>query len=150
MRFFHQGQFEGFRKRISPHLVRGPDEPVDEAVRAYYDRLLAVLRLPVVRQGQWRLLECAPAWDGNWTSDCFVAFGWELDEARLIVVVNFADHPSQCHVRLPLAGLAEAAWRCEDRLGDRSYDWRGEDLVARGLFVDCHPWQACAFSMTKT
>ena len=25
LRFFHQGQFEGRRKRISPHLVRGPD-----------------------------------------------------------------------------------------------------------------------------
>ena len=26
LRFFHQGQFEGRRKRISPHLVRGPQE----------------------------------------------------------------------------------------------------------------------------
>ena len=25
LRFFHQGQFEGRRKRISPHLVRAPD-----------------------------------------------------------------------------------------------------------------------------
>ena len=29
LRFFHQGQFEGRRKRISPHLVRAPVEPVD-------------------------------------------------------------------------------------------------------------------------
>src|SRR5690606_25550713 len=28
LRFFHQGQFEGRRKRISPHLIRGPQEPV--------------------------------------------------------------------------------------------------------------------------
>ena len=34
LRFFHQGQFEGRKKRISPHLVRGPDEPVDEDVAA--------------------------------------------------------------------------------------------------------------------
>ena len=27
LRFFHQGQFEGRRKRISPHLVRAPLEP---------------------------------------------------------------------------------------------------------------------------
>ena len=31
LRFFHQGQFEGRKKRISPHLVRGPEEPVDES-----------------------------------------------------------------------------------------------------------------------
>jgi hypothetical protein len=51
-RFFHHGQFEGRRKRISPHLGRGPDEPVNPAVRQFYERLLDVLRRPVVRQGQ--------------------------------------------------------------------------------------------------
>jgi SAM-dependent methyltransferase len=30
LRFFHQGQFEGRTKRISPHLVRAPAEAVDE------------------------------------------------------------------------------------------------------------------------
>jgi glycosidase len=30
LRFFHQGQFEGRRARISPHLCRGPEEAVDE------------------------------------------------------------------------------------------------------------------------
>jgi len=29
LRFFHHGQFEGRKKRISPHLVRAPLEPVD-------------------------------------------------------------------------------------------------------------------------
>ena len=60
-------KFEGRKKRISPHLVRGPDEPVDQRLKQFYDRLLAVLRQPVVRDGQWQLLECAPAWEGNWT-----------------------------------------------------------------------------------
>ena len=65
LRFFHQGQFEGRKKRISPHLVRGPDEPIDEKLKQFYDRLLAVLRHPIVRDGQWQLLECTPAWDGQ-------------------------------------------------------------------------------------
>ena len=33
LRFFHQGQFEGRKKRISPHLCRGPIEPVDQRAR---------------------------------------------------------------------------------------------------------------------
>ena len=37
LRFFHQGQFEGRKKRISPHLVRGPIEPVDEPLHQFYD-----------------------------------------------------------------------------------------------------------------
>src|SRR6516165_2163169 len=69
LRFFHQGQFEGRQKRISPHLVRSPDEPVDQTLKRFYDRLLNVLRHPVVREGQWRLLECTPAWGGNGSSD---------------------------------------------------------------------------------
>ena len=60
LRFFHQGQFEGRKKRISPHLVRGPEEPIDQRLEQFYDRLLAVLRQPVVRDGQWQLLECTP------------------------------------------------------------------------------------------
>jgi hypothetical protein len=70
LRFFHQGQFEGRRKRISPHLGRAPEEPTDSALREFYERLLSVVRQPVARDGQSQLLECAPAWDGNWTNDC--------------------------------------------------------------------------------
>ncbi len=58
LRFFHQGQFEGRKKRISPHLCRGPIETVDQKLEQFYDRLLAVLRRPIVRDGQWQLLEC--------------------------------------------------------------------------------------------
>ena len=83
LRFFHQGQFEGRKKRISPHLVRGPNEPVDEKLKQFYDRLLAVLRQPVVRDGQWQLLECTPAWEGNWTNDCFLVFAWQGPKGEL-------------------------------------------------------------------
>jgi hypothetical protein len=61
LRFFHQGQFEGRTKRISPHLVRGPKEPTNQQLERFYDRLLEVLRQPTVRDGHWQLLECAPA-----------------------------------------------------------------------------------------
>ena len=73
LRFFHQGQFENRKKRISPHLVRAPSEPIDAALRAFFARLLAVLKQSIFRKGVWRLLECVPAWDGNWSWDCFIA-----------------------------------------------------------------------------
>ena len=43
LRFFHQGQFEGRRKRISAHLCRGPDEPVNRDLKQFYERLLNVM-----------------------------------------------------------------------------------------------------------
>lgn len=105
LRFVHQGQLEGRRKRISPHLVRRPLEPADETLRRFYDGLLAVLRRPIVRDGRWRLLECAPAWDGNWTCDCFIAGAWEgADGQHLVVAVNYAGNQRQCYVRLAPPG----------------------------------------------
>ena len=56
LRFFHRGQFEGRKRRISPHLVRAPSEPGDAVLQRFYDSLLPVLRQPAVRDGQWRLL----------------------------------------------------------------------------------------------
>jgi hypothetical protein len=97
LRFFHQGQFEGQRKRISPHLCRGPAEPSDHHLEQFYGRLLTVLRRHVVRKGQWQLLQCKPAWEGNWTWDCFLAFAWQVrDREGLLVTVNYAPNQSQC------------------------------------------------------
>ena len=150
LRFFHQGQFEGRKKRISPHLVRGPVEPVDRTLQQFYDRLLDVLRQPVVRNGQWQLLECVPAWDGNWTWDCFLAFAWErAGGERLLIAVNYAPNQSQCYVRLPFADLARNQWRLQDQMQDVSYDRDGNDLQSRGLYLDAPAWQASIFAMTK-
>jgi hypothetical protein len=150
LRFFHQGQFEARKKRISPHLVRGPEEPVDERVKKFYDRLLSVLRHDVVRNGEWQLLECLPAWDGNWTWDCFLAFAWQgAGHERLVVTVNYAPNQSQCHVRLPFAGLANSQWQLKDLLGEATYDWDGNDLQARGLYLDEPPWSARVFALTR-
>jgi hypothetical protein len=150
LRFFHQGQFEGRMKRISPHLGRGPTEPVNEALRAFYDRLLHVLRHSALRDGRWQLLESTPGWEGNWTHDGFVVFSWEgADEDRLVVAVNYAPHQGQCHVRLPFPDLAGRKWRLQDQLAAGDYEWNGDDLAGRGLFFDMAPWQACVLSLTK-
>jgi len=148
LRFFHQGQFEGRNKRISPHLVRAPLEPADQALRQFYDNLLAVLRHPTLRDGQWRLLECVPAWDGNWTWECFIACSWEARDSRRIIAVNYAGNQSQCYVRLPFPDLAGRAVRLEDLTGPASYDREGSDLASRGLYLDLSPWGYHVFEMT--
>ena len=148
LRFFHQGQFEGRLKRISPHLGRAPDEAVNQDLKQFYERLLDVLRRPVVRQGRWQLLECVPAWEGNGSSDAFIAYAWQdAGGARLLVAVNYANHASQCYVRLPFSDLGNHAWRLRDLLGEAEYERDGNDLQARGLYLDVPPWQAHVFEM---
>jgi glycosidase len=148
LRFFHQGQLEGFRKRISPHLVRGPDETANPEIQGFYAQLLAILRRPAVRKGQWRLLECTPAWEDNWTWDCFIAFAWQgAEEERLLVVVNYAPHASQCYLRLPFADLADGERRLQDLFSNQRYDRRGEELRSPGLYLDVPGWRYGAFSI---
>ncbi len=150
LRFFHHGQFEGHRKRISPHLVRGPIELADENLRQFYDRLLDVLRQPTVRDGEWQLLEAASAWDGNWTHDCFVVFAWRGPKGEQIVVaVNYAPNQSQCHVRLPFGDTCGRKWHVQDQLSFNRYEWNGNDLQEKGLFLDFAPWQASVFALAE-
>ena len=59
LRFFHQGQREGKRVRIPTHLGRGPAEAPDASIAAFYDALVACLRDPAFRDGQWQLLDAA-------------------------------------------------------------------------------------------
>jgi glycosidase len=150
LRFFHQGQFEGCKKRISPHLGRGPCEETNATIKAFYDRLLAILKQPVLRDGSWQLLECQSAWDGNWTNDCFIGFGWQAaGQSSLIVAVNYAPNHSQCHIRLPIPDLAGKPWCLQDQLSGQCYHWNGDDLAARGLFANHAPWQAAVFQITE-
>ena len=150
LRFFHQGQVDGRRKRISPHLIRAPQEPVDEDLRQFYDRLLGVLRQPVVRDGQWQLLKCLPAWNGNWTWDCFLAFAWQrAGGERLLVTINYAPNQSQCYVELPFADLAGSTWQLEDQMAELVYQRDGSELQSRGLYLDVRAWNISAFSITE-
>lgn len=148
LRFFHQGQLEGFRVRISPHLVCGPEEPVDAPIVQRYDRLLAALRQPVLRDGDWALLECHAAWDGNRSAEQFIAWRWDgVQGERLCAAVNYAPQQGQCFVRPPWADLAGRTWRLHDLLGDAVYDRAGDDLLARGLYLDLPPWGQHLFTL---
>jgi hypothetical protein len=149
LRFFHQGQFEGRKKRISPHLVRAPAEPAEEALGQFYESLMAVLRQPTLRDGAWRLLDCLPAWDGNGTSDCFIAWFWQgKGGQRRLIAVNYAGNQSQCYVRLALPELNGRAVRLRDLMGPASFDRDGNELAARGLYLDMPPWSYHVFEMT--
>ena len=150
LRFFHQGQFQGRRKRISPHLARGPEEHVDARLELFYDGLLTVLRDPVLRDGRWQLLECRQAWDGNWTADCFISFCWSgKDDAKCLVAVNYSDHQSQCYVTLPWPELDGYGWQLRDRMTATLFDRDGRELVKQGLFLDMPAWAYHVFAIHR-
>jgi Alpha amylase, catalytic domain len=150
LRFFHQGQFEGRRTRISPHLVRAPVESPDEGLQRFYERLLAVLGRTEIRDGHWQLVECTPAWDGNWTWDGFLAFAWQGSGVeRLLVAVNYSGDQGQCYVRLPFDDVADRSLRFRDVMGPASYDREGNEVASRGLYLDLPPWGYHVFDVQE-
>lgn len=151
LRFFHQGQFEGFTVRIPVHVDRGPAEPTNAGIAGFYQRLLQSLTNDACRTGEWSLLDCAPAWDGNWTSDSFICSAWSsAGNLRMIVAANYSPHQSQCFVRLPFEDLRGRSVELRDVLGDAVYDRSSDDLLNRGLYLDLPPWGRHVFEIKDT
>jgi hypothetical protein len=147
LRFFHQGQLEGKKKRISPHLGRGPKEPVNEKLKAFYNQLLSLLQRPVFRQGSWSLIECREAWPGNATHEDYICFAWESEQEKMLLLVNYAPHNSQCYLRLPFGNLAHQSWELRDLFSDTAFERPGDELRAKGLYLDEPAWKYYVFSV---
>ena len=141
MRFFHDGEFEGRKKKLPVHLGRRPREGADSSLVEFYSHLLACVHRPETRTGEWQLLSCTPAWDGNWTWDCFISSMWSLPAGdRLVSIVNYAPNQSQCYLQLPVNELSGHSVTFQDLMGTAIYERDGNELLSRGLFLDLPPW----------
>jgi len=150
LRFFHQGQFEGRKKRISPHLVRGPKEKVNPDIQKFYEAFLPVVKENLFREGRWELLTCAPAWEGNDSFDSFIVFKWEDEEdRRALVCVNYAPHDSQCYVHLPFPELSNQSIRLKDRTSSARYVRHSRDFLGKGIFLDLQGWAFHIFEISQ-
>jgi glycosidase len=148
LRFFQQGQFEGRKKRISPHLVRAPEEPPDKEIEEFYNHLLAVLRKPIFKSGTWQWLVCKPAWEGNESWSAIIASSWEGSHGeRILIAVNYAPHQSQCYVHLTFPEIKNRTVQLNDLLSSASFTREGNDLLERGLYLDMEPWSYHIFTM---
>jgi len=149
LRFIHDGQRSGRRLRVSNHLGRRAAEPVDQELKSDYAALMACLRRPEVRDGAWRLLEPRPAWDGNPTWDRFVAFSWEGAGRRLLVATNYGPTRGQCYVGPAGESVAGRTFRLTDLIDPATtYERDGNDLAARGLYLDLPAWGTHVFEVT--
>jgi hypothetical protein len=149
LRFFHQGEFQGRKKRISPHLVRAPQEPVNKKLELFYHKLLEILHRPVFREGHWQLLDCTPAWEGNRTNDSYISFAWKsAGEEKMLVAVNYSPGSSQCYVKLPFHDLAGKSWLLQDLISGNTYEREGTGLMIKGLYLDEPAWKTYVFSLT--
>lgn len=114
MRFFHAGQLEGKQIATPIHLCRSSVEPVNPELNRFYQQLLQILRNPLLRQGNWQLLENLPAQAGNDTWQNYIVYLWqEKNGNALLVSVNYAPYPGQCWLEFTdkQAETSSKSWR---------------------------------------
>jgi hypothetical protein len=148
LRFFHQGQLQGWRTKVSVHLCHFPEQVVDLNLQRFYHNLLQVLNQDLFRQGNWQLLQANPAWEGNWTWSCFIAFAWQSQEGkRAIAVVNYAPTQSQCYLTMPWSDLPHPTYQLRDLMGTVEYNRNSESLLISGLYLDMPAWGYHVFEL---
>jgi glycosidase len=149
LRLFHEGQLEGRRVRLSCHLGRRPVEEPDEALGAFYTRLLGFLQLPALREGAGQLVEVRPSGPDDHSHLHLVALEWQPDgEGPMgLVVVNLSGERAYARIPVPGAHLGQM-YRMVDHNDGSSYLRPGDELLDPGLFVALDAHQPHLFEMT--
>jgi alpha amylase-like protein len=139
-KLLHEGQFDGARVRLSVHLGRRPDEPVNSELRTFYRELLQLVSEHKLLEGEWQLCECR-GWPDNDSNRDLLAWCWSKDDLRFAVVVNYSATQSQGMMQLPWGDLRERKWTLADEIHQQVYQGReGKTLAGEGLYVDLAPW----------
>jgi hypothetical protein len=138
-KLFHEGQFEGRRVRLPVFLARRPKEEPDQDLQDFYKRLLAAIKVPLFREGQW-LLCTRMGWPDNPAYQNLVAWSWVNNDDRCLIVVNLSDSSAQGNVQAPWEEVRGKLWRLVDALSGVTYDRDGNEMRDPGLYVDLGPW----------
>ena len=144
LRFFHHGQLEGKKVKLPVQLKREPDEPIDEGIASFYRRLLAQTSGPLFKEGIGHVLIVEPAFSGDEGHRPVVAFGYEYEELRGVVAVNYSGQTASGYLRFP-----ENFWRGWNQVRlldvlkqpEDVYDREEDDLQSRGLYVKLEPFR---------
>lgn len=85
MRFFWEGDFNGFSAKLDIHLRRETDEPTNLSVWDFYAiNLFPIISDPVFKYGTWSGLLPIQNSDGG-----IMAWGWQYKNEKRLCVLNF-------------------------------------------------------------
>lgn len=145
MRFYHEGELEGWKIQLPVQLRRAVPEEPDPAVVAFFGKILHVTNEDVFHQGTWSLLPVNEVGDG--TSGNLIAYEWRLGTAWKVIVVNLSGGAS--HGRMPLSDrvIPWKQYMFDDQLNGVQYQRGGHELRDPGLFVQRDAFGAHLFDV---
>ena len=137
MRFLHEGQLTGARRKIPVQLLRRPVEPADEQIERMYRELLLALPASAVGQGMAEVLRPVAGLPENPTSRNFVIVQWRVEPGKIdLVVINLGPQPGRCSVRLNLGGCSSRQWSIKDLLRPARFEHSAHELENSGLCLE--------------
>jgi hypothetical protein len=146
MRFLHEGQLAGAKRRLPVQLGRRCGERAQPEVESLYRDILRALPKTAVGQGKAELLKPRNAWPENPTAEDILLVQWQRASLEFdLVAVNLAPHRSQCYAPLTVAELSAHDWEMQDLLGSEHYLRYGVDLQQKGLYLDLPGYAAQLF-----
>ncbi len=144
-KLWHESQFGGSKIKLPVQLARRPLEAPDSTLYAFYRKLITEAQHPVYQQGEWVRRDVIRAWPENEANTNLVAYTWQLQDERRLVVINYSSHLSQGRVPLPHFGIENDLWKLTDVLNSEVFTREGHRMVTDGLYIELKPFTAHIF-----
>lgn len=96
----HHGQEYGFESKLPMQVKITAGEERDEALAFWYKKLLALRRMPLVRDGTWSLEWVRHASDGD-NHGYILGQKWRNSNENMVVCTNLLDSDVKAHVPIP-------------------------------------------------
>ncbi len=111
----------------------------DDAVFAYYQKLLSIVSAPAFHGGQWSLRDVAP--EGDDTFRNILSWQWKQMNTGKVIVINYSDALAKC--RLPLKGVGGISVTEEFSGQKITLD---DTVRAQGVVLTLKPFESKIFS----
>jgi glycosidase len=143
---FYEGQYEGRKARNQVLLGRRQSEPANSEILSFYKILIPELR-KLSPDGEWQMCS-VNGWIDNQSCHNILAFTWKNENKKIMIAVNYSDHPSQGKISFPWRVEENTIVKLVDLFGKEPLLREGQELINKGLFVDLPSWGFHYFFVT--
>jgi hypothetical protein len=156
-RLVHDGQIEGNKIRVPVFLGRAPVEHPDPLIESFYKKLLKITGMESLNPGmeslnpgmesRWSLCTVS-GWPDNQSYLNMLAWEWNSEAERVMIVINLSDHPAQAMIKSAWPYTPNKNIQFIDAISGKKYDRNTDELNSNGLYVDKQGWGMHVLQLT--
>jgi len=143
MRFYFEGQENGYFNKLDVHLRRATPEPSHPGVAKYYSLFIQQISQPIFHSGSWNYRDIQGSGD-SWR---LLAWEWVYNNEKVLVVVNYSDQSGSGAIPCPLAEPVNGndSIPVTELLTGTVYQRSAKEMASTGLFVVVDSWSTQMF-----